>query len=353
MMYHFSIFLLSILIVLSVIGNSLVVVSALCNRKLRKYTHILILNLAVSDLLISMFSLTFRLLRLMTSLKLINVPLIKTDLFCKYTTCATMTLFAVANFNLLLLTFDRFCAVNFVLAYKFNFKRSYMALLLASSWTLATMVGVIPILVTAVQQTANANDKDYVCTYGSVVNEGYAVFIIVFTFFAPLFIMIAMYVSIIKKVSESYNRDSLRRQSDAHLRTSLKPNIIRRRERRLSLGVLVLLCIHTICAAPISLLDLVQIFGKITAPPLAIEICLLLTYTNPVINAPTYAGASREYYETFVSMLCCCVSARKCCSCRKRYRRRRKECHPVQCMRINRGNNDIWHMHDIVRGATM
>ncbi len=338
-MLYFSITLLVLLFILSLIGNILVIVSALFNKRLRNYTHALIINVAVSDLLISIFSLPLRILRLSISKNLFNAPLIETHTFCKFTTCATIIPFAASNFFLLLLTVDRYFAVKHVFYYKVSFRKKHMVILIVSAWILAVTVGVIPMFVYSVQ-SGESNDSG--CTYASVFHPGYTIFINVFTYFAPSLLMLILYVLIIRKV-----RDSLVIKGRDRIRTSLTEKMIRRRERRMTMGILFVLATHTACMAPICILDLVQIIGKINAPVVAIEICLFLTYANQVANAPIYAAANRQYYSTFKSVICCFGRANAVCKACAAFSSRRKTLDLAVHARLSNSSGNAWYIAKI------
>ncbi|XP_065052759.1 trace amine-associated receptor 6-like [Rhopilema esculentum] len=342
-MFYVSFILLIILIVLSLTGNLLVILSAVANKKLRKYTHILILNLATSDFLISSFSLTLRLVRLSDTYGLINVPKISTSAFCKYTTCVTITLFASSNFNLLLLTFDRYCAINHALAYKLFFKRYHMFFLIATALILAVVVGAVPAFVEEVLREKSFSNRDSACLFSSVIDPGYNVFITIFTFFAPLIVKIALYISIARKVHSSHTAYDVSRKRNKRIRSSLTRDVIKRRERHMAMGILFLLGAHTALLAPIAILDFVRIFGGIKAPSYAIEICLLLTYTNPVVNAPTYAAASKDYYQTFRNLVCCFGNQSVFEICTKN-RTTNENNVSMEHRGRNADGNDIWHI---------
>ena len=305
------------------------------------------MNLALTDLLISSFSLTLRLLRLTASKELLQFPHTSSEVFCKYTTCLTISLFAATNFNFLLLTVDRYFAINHALYYKLFFKRYHMFFLIATSWTVALGVGLMPILIKDIRKADSVGSNDLACTYASVIDQNYTVFIIIFTFFAPLLVMVALYISIIKKVRNTHlsYEVSDRRHNRHRIRTSLTPGVIKKRERRISMGILCLLGAHTVLLAPISVLDLVQVFGRIKPPSLAIEICLFLTYTNPVVNAPIYAAASKEYYKTFTDLLCCFGHWKRASSSCVKVKPSRENPRPkwTHQIRVHR-KKDIWYI---------
>ena len=345
-MSYVFIILLSILVLLSVLGNCLVIFSAVFNKKLRKYTHILIMNLAFSDLLISSFSLTLRLLRLIAAKLMLHLSHLSSESFCRHTICLTISLFGATNFNLLLLTIDRYFAINHALHYRLVLKWYHKYILISTSWALAFTTGMLPIMVKEIRNAESNRTKDLICTYASVINQNYTTFVTIFTFFVPLMIMIVLYMKIIKKVRNmhlAYDFSNARRR---HIRTTLTPAVIRRRERRMSMGILSLLGAHTILLAPISILDLIQVFGRVSLSPLVVEILLLLTYTNPVVNAPVYAAASRDYYQTFTNLLCCFgywKRASRCCIKSMSTRRNQPFDHS-QHVRIQRKKN-VWYIY--------
>eukprot|EP00794_Sanderia_malayensis_P002971 gene2971-3424_t len=348
MWYYFSMTSLVILMILSIIGQTLVILSAIINKKLRNYTHALIINLAVADLLISIFSLPLRILRLLINHNLVNETVATTQVFCKVTTCTTIVLFASSNYFLLLMTFDRYFAVKHPFYYKLNFRKGRMIGLIVTAWLVAATVATLPLYVNDVQRSGS----DEGCTYASVMQPGYTIFIEVVTYFAPSFVMFALYAIIIRKVRKTLSGTS--KYANRTLRSNQTEKFIRKKERKMSMGILFLLVAHTVCNAPICILDLVQIITNVNVPAVALEVCLLLSYANQVVNAPTYAAANREYYNTFKELIYGCFAKVKsgCKACLKSPFLRLPETKSfdliAQSTRINRTHDNAWYIRKVI-----
>ena len=104
---------LIIVIVVAVVGNVIVIAGILYSSSLRsQVTNYFIISLAVSDILIPLIILPFR---IMTAIK--NGSFCSTDIACK-TVLVLSTYFDIASItNILIISIDRFIAVSFPLKY--------------------------------------------------------------------------------------------------------------------------------------------------------------------------------------------------------------------------------------------
>ena len=303
-----TLFLLSLLIFFSLAGNLLIIISAIVNKKLRSATHILILNLAISDLLISTFSLPLRTIRLASTASLMTPSSARSTLFCRLTTALSITLFASSNFNLFLLTLDRYIGIKFPLQYKVRPKSVKLAVCITISWVLALITGIFPLLVPYfLQQTKG----DFACTFGSTLTKSYHSFVTVLILFAPFFIMVVLYISILRTVHQSWNFSTtdddteMKQEKPGCRRCSIAPEVFKGKEIKLTKVICAILAIHCVCLVPISVIDLLYTFHAVHPHKLVTKICLGLSYFHQVINPPIYATACKEYKLTFLKILSC------------------------------------------------
>ena len=103
----------SVLLILSLAGNSLIIAVIYRNRKLRTVINFLILNIAISDLLLPLFAHTRRIKQVYLSLGLWPLDGVIGSTTCKLATFATDTLLIVSVLTLELIAIERFASVVF------------------------------------------------------------------------------------------------------------------------------------------------------------------------------------------------------------------------------------------------
>ena len=309
------IWLLAIMSVLSFTGSLLIIIAAVINKKLRSFTHILIINQAAADMLLSTISLPLRILRMATTSSLLNSTAISSTNYCIFTTFTTIILFGASVFSLFLLTLDRFLGIRFPMRYRIQVKTSHLVLSIIIAWLIPVAIGMLPLFVTQLQ-SEKSNLTDSACVYGHVISLSYMLFVNVATLLLPLLVMICMYVSIIQKVHLSWTavRRSVSKQKDYARRASVvNPALFRKKELRLARGIFCILFIHVLCLTPIVIIDWIQTFSGVQLPLIVIQICLFLTYSNAVVDPLIYATFSKEYKNTFWSFMTgrCCRYGRR------------------------------------------
>ncbi|XP_052250180.1 D(3) dopamine receptor-like [Dreissena polymorpha] len=150
----------------TIVGNGLIIISIIKYRKLRSNMHVLVLNLAVSDLIVGAV--------------LIPVDLfgdffkVKSDKnYCLATVALFITSLGSSCYNLLLISIERYIAIVYPLRARLMLTKSKMALMIAIGWVLTILDGLLPIfgLNTFSNSTANAS----ACLSTEVWNKGYRV----------------------------------------------------------------------------------------------------------------------------------------------------------------------------------
>ena len=319
-------FVLSLVLIISLIGNGLTIIATLMNAKLRSYTCLLVCNLAVSDFLITCINLPIRMCQLF-GLDWATRGMVQ----CKASVAITCFLFTTSNSNLFLITLDRFLGVSFPLRYRSLMTIRKLTCAVLISWAYALVVASFPFVVTG-QKPSTSSLKNHtieVCTFSTAFTPAYVLFIEFGTFFTSWFMMLAMYMCIlrilytsrnsklrsVRQLSE-HNSDNRGFQSGNSVRShkgsvcsiSRGINFMKaiRREVKLAKSILIILTLYTILLVPIATIDVVDTISEATViPPIAIKIALVLAYTNPAVNPPVYVMTSGRYRTAFTHLLCC------------------------------------------------
>ena len=134
-----SIFMLTVSIV-AVFGNLLVIVAILWNRRLRTVCNFLFLNLAVADMLQGAIAMPLRLADQLNQTG--KKPLIP----CLVVIPLTVFFFGASNFNLTLISLDRYFALKKPFLYPLLAVHWRLALIVAVSWVIIFIIAFLPIM---------------------------------------------------------------------------------------------------------------------------------------------------------------------------------------------------------------
>ena len=136
----------------AVIGNSLVILAILWNKRLRTICNFLFLNLAVADMLQGAIAMPLRLADQLNQTE--KRPLIP----CLVVIPLTVFLFGASNFNLTLISLDRYLALKKPFLYT-NFADPCKAtIIVALSWLLIFIIAFLPIFGWGQTDTADITD---------------------------------------------------------------------------------------------------------------------------------------------------------------------------------------------------
>ncbi|KRF79140.1 tyramine receptor 1 isoform X2 [Drosophila virilis] len=182
-----AIFLLLILV--TVIGNMLVILAVLTTRRLRTVTNCFVMSLAVADLLVGIFVMPPAVaLHVIGSWKL-------GWLLCEFWISFDILLCTASILSLCAISLDRYLAVTQPLTYSKKWRCKRLALLMILGVWLLAFVITCPPMLGWYEPGRNRHQTDFVdCRYNQ--NKGYVVYSAMGSFFIPLTVMLYVYVRI-------------------------------------------------------------------------------------------------------------------------------------------------------------
>ena len=197
---------LSLLIFFTVLGNSFVLIVLVCKarRLMKKPLYIFICNICLSDVLASLFTMTFEVSEELTHEWLFGEPA------CKVIQYLELTFFGVNIFTHLSIALERYR--NVVQPLKLPMKIKVAKILVAVSWGIPSLMA-LPYLYSL--RVVNMNDGKGICTVAEMpwawLDKLYLSAELLVIFLIPLMCIVWMYVVIVRKL---YRR---RRQANAVL----------------------------------------------------------------------------------------------------------------------------------------
>ena len=313
----FSFFMITVSVV-AVIGNFMVIVAILWNRKLRTVCNFLFLNLAVADMLQGAISMPLRLADQLNQTDT-DKPLIP----CLVVIPLTVFLFGASNFNLTLISLDRFLALRRPFLYPSMAEPCKVSIIIAVSWILIFIIAFLPIMGWGAADTAKVADiclfsttlsREYLFMLFSIVNLA----VIIILAFTNYFILKATRRQIRQILSINENRGwILKKQSSiapVNIRSSADSNTanprahmprigVESKERRATKIVLIVVGIFVFLTTPITVIDIISLLGCPTCTPLTVvKVTVFMAYANAGVNVFIYAGFNTEMRNTWVDI---------------------------------------------------
>ncbi|KAG5884849.1 hypothetical protein JTB14_036086 [Gonioctena quinquepunctata] len=201
--------LLSIVIAIVIIGNTLVILAVITTRRLRTVTNCFVMSLAVADWLVGVF---------------VMPPNVAYTLmgrwglgwvFCDVLLSLDVLLCTASILSLCAISVDRYLAVTQPLRYSRNRRSKRLALsMILVVWVSSALISCPPIF----GWYDSGRHTDGICTYNS--NLGYVIFSAMGSFFIPMIVMLYVYVKISCVVAQRH--DQLAHIDTAHPRKGTK-----------------------------------------------------------------------------------------------------------------------------------
>ncbi|GAU99687.1 hypothetical protein RvY_10648 [Ramazzottius varieornatus] len=191
--------LLGLMTICGVVGNVLVILSVALMRKLRTVTNCFIVSLAVADLLVAVFVMPISAFVEVTGEWWFG-PLV-----CWIFISADVFLCTSSIWNLLIISLERFMAINFPLWYGVRRTKRLALYLIAVAWIVSLGICIPPLFVHGIFEGAMTNGQ---CSYA--IDEGYRIYSACGSFWIPLAIILFCYVRIF---SVANNKDRILRKS--------------------------------------------------------------------------------------------------------------------------------------------
>lgn len=281
---------------LSVAGNVLVCAAVGTSSALQTPTNYFLVSLAAADVAVGLFAIPFA----------ITISLgISTDFYsCLFLACFVLVLTQSSIFSLLAVAVDRYLAIGVPLRYKSLVTGTRARGVIAVLWVLAFCIGLTPFLgwnskdsaincTKPSNSTMNESCCFMKCLFENVVPMSYMVY---FNFFGcvlpPLLIMLVIYIKIFMVACRQLQRTE---QMD-HSQTVLQ------REIHAAKSLAMIVGIFALCWLPVHAINCVTLFQPAQAknkPKWAMNMAILLSHANSVVNPIVYAYRNRDFRYTF------------------------------------------------------
>ncbi|EFO22229.2 hypothetical protein LOAG_06254 [Loa loa] len=179
-----------IIFFLSVVGNAVVVAVILQQRSMRSVTNIYLLNLAISDLMLSVVCMP------PTLVSSVIYCWIFGDLLCKLFAYLQPVVVTASAYTLAVIAFERYYAICKPLHSRIWHTRSHAYTMIALVWLISVLANLLMLFMFELQ-TYNVNGLTCAPKHRPILHFGYQIYMTSVLLLIPLCIMIVLYGSVI------------------------------------------------------------------------------------------------------------------------------------------------------------
>ena len=296
-LWHFQVVFLSLTIFAALVGNSLVLGATYIDRRLHNANKYFVASLAVSDLLVALFSVTMRLHLYLEP----NKPL--TLAFCRFWIWVDIFTEAASITTVTMISIDRYYKVSRPFRYKTNMTTHRACRILAFIWLYSAVLGVLSLI-------PYGGNKGVHITNLRCENENRTFYTLaaLLGFFIPVAILIIL-CSLIFRIVQIHSRKRLPSNDDSariHHHKQTHTN------RRSLLTLTLIVVTFIICWGPFFVLFLVlQYNPQLILRAIALygymilnSVCFgVLPYANSFLNPVIYAFFDKTFNVAIRDML--------------------------------------------------
>ncbi|XP_052781009.1 QRFP-like peptide receptor isoform X2 [Mya arenaria] len=304
--------LYSVIILSAIVGNILIIVVVANNKRMQSTSNYFIVNLAVSDLLVTGFCTWVRLVDDITEGWVLG------NFFCKFNSFTQVMSMVAGIFSLILIACDRFFGIVFAMkAHIIERKASYSIIII---WVCAIAVAT-PLLVVRKEESVTwSNHVEIWCddtwpmsltkdpaTGRDIVSfpgrKAYYTFLTIALYFIPMVTMSAIYSLIIMTVW--FKRAPGERVSAKEIKVQ------KRVKRKVVKMLVMILATFGFCWLPLEIVILYSEYRTNRLQPLpewygVLEfLAYTLAYANSAINPLIYAGFNENFRKGFRTLFGC------------------------------------------------
>ncbi|XP_033757176.1 QRFP-like peptide receptor [Pecten maximus] len=301
----------SSIILLAAVGNVLIILVVIWNKQLRTTTNFYIVNLAVSDLLVTLACSWVHVVDDLTEGWILGT------FFCKFNSFAQVASLVSSVMSLTLIACDRFFGIVFAMKAHIIERRAFHSILVI--WIISLAMGVPMLVVRTVHKRQWRDHLELWCEGDWTVVQrvspetgqrmdhrpgrvAYLTVITVVLFFIPMLIMLGTYVGIIKTLWQA-KVPGERLSSDVKVETKVK--------RKVVFMLILIMVVFFVCWFPLQFSVLYDNYRPNQNTPLAAWykdftfFAKLLAFSNSAMNPIIYAGFNNNFRKGFKIMFGC------------------------------------------------
>ncbi|KAM4696142.1 adenosine receptor A1-like [Rhinophrynus dorsalis] len=278
--------------VLSVVGNILICLAVLNDRRLRTVTNYFLLSLAIADILVGAVAIPCAIV--------LDIGVTRCNLYCcLFMSCNLMTFSLASIFGLLAVAVERYISILCPFHYRAFVTPRISLVVILGTWLLAAFTGMMPLMGWRKPYPPNSE-----CLFGTLISESYMVYLIFFgCVLPPLVVMLFFYARIFLEIRRQIRQIA---EWEVEVSRSKRRRRIVLKELRMATSLFIVVFCFVLCWFPIHLLNAIRLFcPNCDVPAEVILTAIILSHANSAINPIIYVFRLSSFRQAVESTLSC------------------------------------------------
>ncbi|KAM3910573.1 adenosine receptor A1-like [Leptodactylus fuscus] len=278
--------------VISVVGNTLICLAIINDRRLRTVTNNFLLSLATADILVGAVAIPCAIL--------LDLGIARCSLYsCLLMLCNLMTFSLASIFGLLAVAVERYISILCPFHYRALVTPRASVIVIICTWMLAALTGLMPLM-----GWRKPFPPESECLFSSLISESYMVYLIFFgCVIPPLVAMLVLYARIFLEIRRQI-RQIAEWAVDMSRRRRKRRIVVR--EFRMATSLFLVVFCFVVCWFPIHILNVIRLFcPKCTVPTDLVLTAVILSHANSALNPVIYVFRMRTFRRAIETTLSC------------------------------------------------
>ncbi|XP_037121311.1 adenosine A2a receptor b [Syngnathus acus] len=304
---------------LAVAGNILVCWAVCLNSNLQSITNLFVVSLAAADIAVGLLAIPFAIT--------ISTGFCAEFHGCLFIACFVLVLTQSSIFSLLAIAVDRYIAIKNPLRYNSLVTGQRAKGIIALCWLLSVSIGLTPMLGwnkgwnSTTMASSSCPEGLTECLFEGVVTLDYMIY---FNFFGcvllPLVVMLVVYAHIFMAARRQLRLMGLKKVSPAPSHAAKASSSFRstlHKEVHAAKSLAIIVGLFAFCWLPLHIINCFNYLCDSCQRPhiWVMNIAIILSHANSVVNPFIYAYRIREFRQTFRRILHQHVLGRRNCRC--------------------------------------
>ncbi|NXG44697.1 HRH2 protein, partial [Psilopogon haemacephalus] len=291
---------LALIDLLTLLGNTVVFICPVVEKRLRTVTYIFIMSLAMADLLVACLVMPFSIIYQVTGLWLFG------RLFCKVWISFDVLFCTASIVTLCFISLDRYCSVVTPCQYPRRMSRGRCILMTCMVWVYSSLISFLPVMQGWNEIPGVDFDAGRECIF--VTNWVFALVASALAFFLPSLLMCSMYFFIYRASRLKATR-VVAQALDIHYHPSSRRQNHLQLENKATRTISIIISAFVLCWLPYFILNVwLAASSASSASALlagAFKIITWLGYCNSTINPLLYAFLNKDFQRALKKLLVC------------------------------------------------
>uniref|UniRef100_H3A220 G-protein coupled receptors family 1 profile domain-containing protein n=1 Tax=Latimeria chalumnae TaxID=7897 RepID=H3A220_LATCH len=290
--------LLTLLDLVTFLGNTVVFICPVVEKRLRTVTYMFIMSLAMADLLVACLVMPFSIIYEVTGMWMFGQQ------FCKVWISFDVMFCTASIVTLCFISLDRYCSVVTPYHYPRRMSRRRCIIMTITIWVYSSLISFLPVMQGWNEIPGMDFDGGTECIF--VTNWTFAIVASALAFYIPFLIMCSMYF-FIYRASRLKATQIVPQTLDLHYHpNSKRPNNLQL-ENKATRTMSIIISVFVMCWLPYFVLN-VWIAAKGSETTNAIthvfKVITWLGYCNSTINPMLYAFLNRDFQRALKKLIC-------------------------------------------------